>query len=198
MEFTCESPLPGRGIWAFVGYARVSTNGQDYNGQISELKAAGCGRIYREKVSGAKSDRAELGKLLKALTDGDVVIVSRLDRLARSTLDLLNILRRVTEAGAKFRSLKDRPDATHGSLHGRIAAGVTPLTQLPPEPHRCEPREGCQPLAQIRQEAIGAPLRHWSRAVGRRLEATSDISADGLSIDAKLTGNGRHRQALPM
>jgi hypothetical protein len=39
------------------------------------------------------------------------------------------------------------PDATHGSLHGRIAAGVTPLTQLPPEPHRCEPWEGCQPLA---------------------------------------------------
>jgi len=57
---------------AVIGYARVSTNGQDYNGQITELKAAGCERIYREKVSGAQSDRVELGKLLKAIRRGDV------------------------------------------------------------------------------------------------------------------------------
>jgi DNA invertase Pin-like site-specific DNA recombinase len=96
-------------------------------GQIAELQAAGCDRIYREKVSGAKSDRAELGKLLKALAAGDVVIVSRLDRLARSTLDLLTILRRVTEAGAKFRSLKDPwADTTtpHGELMVTILAGI--------------------------------------------------------------------------
>ena len=112
---------------AIVGYARVSTNGQDHNGQIADLQAAGCERIYREKVSGAKSDRVELGKLLKALTAGDVVIVSRLDRLARSTLDLLTILRRVTEAGAKFRSLKDPwADTTtpHGELMVTILAGL--------------------------------------------------------------------------
>ena len=110
-----------------VGYARVSTNGQDYNGQIADLQAAGCERIYREKVSGAKSDRAELGKLLKALAAGDVVVVSRLDRLARSTLDLLSILRRVTDAGAKFRSLKDPwADTTtpHGELMTTILAGL--------------------------------------------------------------------------
>jgi DNA invertase Pin-like site-specific DNA recombinase len=112
---------------ALIGYARVSTNGQDYNGQIADLEAAGCRRIYREKVSGAKSDRVELGKLLKVLTPGDVVIVARLDRLARSTLDLLAILRRVTEAGAKFRSLKDPwADTTtpHGELMVTILAGL--------------------------------------------------------------------------
>jgi DNA invertase Pin-like site-specific DNA recombinase len=65
---------------AVIGYARVSTNGQDYNGQIGELKAAGCKRIYREKVSGAQSDRVELGKLLKAIKRDDVLIVTRLDR----------------------------------------------------------------------------------------------------------------------
>ena len=110
-----------------VGYARVSTNGQDYNGQIGELEAAGCERIYREKVSGAKSDRVELGKLLKTIGPGDVLIVTRLDRLARSTLDLLSILRRVTEAGAKFKSLKDPwADTTtpHGELMVTILAGL--------------------------------------------------------------------------
>jgi DNA invertase Pin-like site-specific DNA recombinase len=112
---------------ALIGYARVSTNGQDYNGQIAELKAARCERIFREKVSGARSNRIELGKLLKALGSGDVLIVTRLDRLARSTLDLLGILRRVTEAGAKFRSLKDPwADTTtpHGELMVTILAGL--------------------------------------------------------------------------
>lgn len=112
---------------ALIGYARVSTGGQDYNGQIDELKGAGCTRIYREKVSGAKSDRVELGRLLRALGAGDVMIVSRLDRLARSTLDLLSILHRVSEAGAKFRSLKDPwADTTtpHGELMVTILAGL--------------------------------------------------------------------------
>ena len=110
-----------------LGYARVSTNGQDYNGQIAELKAAGCECIYREKASGAKSDRIELGRMLKALGAGDVVVVNRLDRLARSTLDLLSILHRVAEAGAKFRSLKDPwADTTtpHGELMVTILAGL--------------------------------------------------------------------------
>jgi DNA invertase Pin-like site-specific DNA recombinase len=110
-----------------IGYARVSTNGQDYNGQIDELEAAGCERIYREKVSGAQADRVELAKMLKALSAGDALIVSRLDRLARSTLDLLTILRKVTEAGAKFRSLKDPwADTTtpHGELMVTVLAGL--------------------------------------------------------------------------
>jgi DNA invertase Pin-like site-specific DNA recombinase len=112
---------------AILGYARVSTNGQDYNGQIAELETAGCKRIYREKASGAKADRVELSRMLKALGAGDVVVVSRLDRLARSTLDLLSILHRVAEAGAKFRSLKDPwADTTtpHGELMVTILAGL--------------------------------------------------------------------------
>jgi DNA invertase Pin-like site-specific DNA recombinase len=112
---------------AIIGYARVSTNGQDYNGQIDELKAAGCQRIFREKVSGAKSDRIELGKLMRALKKDDILVVARLDRLARSTLDLLWILRRVADAGAKFRSLKDPwADTTtpQGELMVTILAGL--------------------------------------------------------------------------
>ena len=87
------------------GYARASTDGQTLAAQDAQLHAAGCAKVYSEKVSGAQTDRAELAKLLKRLDEGDVLIVTRLDRLARSTRDLLNILDTVAKAGAGFRSL---------------------------------------------------------------------------------------------
>ena len=65
------------------GYARVSTDGQTLAAQDAALHAAGCAKVYGERQSGAKTDRPELAKLLRALGPGDVVIVSRLDRLAR-------------------------------------------------------------------------------------------------------------------
>src|SRR6516162_8837902 len=87
------------------GYARVSTNGQDLSSQEAELLAAGCAKVFKEKVSGAKTDRAELGKVIRRLEPGDVLVVTRLDRLARSTRDLLNVLAMVSEHKAGFRSL---------------------------------------------------------------------------------------------
>jgi hypothetical protein len=75
------------------GYARVSTDGQTLASQDAELMAAGCAKVYQEKVSGARTDRAELAKVMKRLERDDLLIVTRLDRLARSTRDLLNILR---------------------------------------------------------------------------------------------------------
>jgi DNA invertase Pin-like site-specific DNA recombinase len=110
-----------------LGYARVSTAGQDLAAQVAELQAAGCSKIYREKVSGARSDRAELAKLMKRLAPGDVLIVCRLDRLARSTRDLLNMLDTVKQAGAGFRSLRDSwADTTsaHGKLMLTVLAGL--------------------------------------------------------------------------
>ena len=71
------------------GYARVSTNGQDLAAQEAELSAAGCSKVFKEKVSGAKTDRAELAKLLHRIGSGDVLVVTRLDRLARSTREML-------------------------------------------------------------------------------------------------------------
>src|SRR4051812_15684110 len=85
---------------ANFGYARVSTEGQSLAAQIAELKAANCERIFQEKASGAKSDRKQLAKLMAILETGDVVIVTRLDRLARSMLDLLTTLNAITKAGA--------------------------------------------------------------------------------------------------
>jgi DNA invertase Pin-like site-specific DNA recombinase len=79
------------------GYARVSTDGQSLDAQATALKAAGAERVFSEKQSGAKTDRAALAKVLAAPSAGDVLVVTRLDRLARSTRDLLNVLATVSE-----------------------------------------------------------------------------------------------------
>ena len=92
---------------AIYGYARVSTDGQTLAAQDAELMAAGCAKVYAEKVSGARTDRAELAKIMKRLERDDMLVVTRLDRLARSTRDLLNILHGLAEKGAKFKSLHD-------------------------------------------------------------------------------------------
>jgi DNA invertase Pin-like site-specific DNA recombinase len=106
-----------------IGYARVSTYGQTLQAQLEQLRAEGCEKIYREKVTGARADRRELLRLLKNLTDGDVVTVTRIDRLARSTFDLFAIVKRIVDAGAKFRSLAE-PWADTGTSTGRLMLAV--------------------------------------------------------------------------
>jgi DNA invertase Pin-like site-specific DNA recombinase len=108
---------------ATYGYARVSTNGQDLGSQEAELMAAGAVKVFKEKVSGAKTDRAELAKVIRRLKPGDVFVVTRLDRLARSTRDLLNVLATIGEREAGFRSLRDAwADTT--TPHGRLMLTV--------------------------------------------------------------------------
>jgi len=109
------------------GYARCSTADQSLDGQLAELKAAGCERIWSEKISGAKLDRRALTALLKAVGPGDLVIVTRLDRLARSVRDLLNTLASISEAGAGFMSIADRwadTSSAHGKLMITILGGL--------------------------------------------------------------------------
>jgi DNA invertase Pin-like site-specific DNA recombinase len=108
---------------AIFGYARVSTNGQTLAVQDAALREAGCAKIFAEKISGTRSDRPQLAKLIKALGEGDAVVVTRLDRLARSTRDLLNILDAIAKAGATFKSLADTwADTT--TPHGRLMLTV--------------------------------------------------------------------------
>jgi DNA invertase Pin-like site-specific DNA recombinase len=85
-----------------ISYARVSSHGQDLAQQRAALPGAGCSRVFEEKVSGAKRDRPRLERLLDHLRVGDVVAVTRLDRLARSTRDLWEIAERIKDAGAAF------------------------------------------------------------------------------------------------
>ena len=91
----------------FIGYARVSTSGQTLDAQLEQLGGAGCDQVFKETVSGARSDRPELKKALDSLSDGDVLIVTRLDRLARSTRDLLDIVHTIEIRGAKLKALAD-------------------------------------------------------------------------------------------
>jgi DNA invertase Pin-like site-specific DNA recombinase len=105
------------------GYARVSTDGQSLAAQLAELKAANCSKLFQEKVSGARADRKQLTRLIDVLEKGDVLVVTRLDRLARSTRDLLNLLGTIAEKGAGFKSLRDTwADTT--TAHGRLMLTV--------------------------------------------------------------------------
>src|SRR5271169_1868367 len=109
------------------GYARVSTGGQSVDAQARQLRAAGAGKVFREVASGAKTDRPQLARLVAELAAGDVVMVTRLDRLARSTRDLLNTLAAITDKKAGFRSLDDVwADTTtpHGRLMLTVLAGL--------------------------------------------------------------------------
>jgi DNA invertase Pin-like site-specific DNA recombinase len=104
-------------------YARVSTYGQTLEAQLAQLKAQGCRKIYREKASGAQADRRELLRLLKAIAPGDVVTVTRIDRLARSTFDLFAIVKQIVDAGGQFRSLAE-PWADTATSTGRLMIAV--------------------------------------------------------------------------
>src|SRR5436305_12854979 len=108
-----------------IGYARVSTYGQTLDAQLEQLRATGCSsrNIYREKATGARADRRELLRMLKALAPGDVVTVTRIDRLARSTLDLFAIVKQIVDSGAQFRSLAE-PWADTGTRTGRLMLAV--------------------------------------------------------------------------
>lgn len=106
-----------------LGYARVSTDDQELANQRAELTAAGCSRLFAEKITGTRRDRPELARLLDHLRPGDVVTVTRLDRLARSTRDLLDIAEQIQAAGAGLRSLAE-PWADTTSPAGRMVLTV--------------------------------------------------------------------------
>jgi DNA invertase Pin-like site-specific DNA recombinase len=170
---------------AICGYARVSTYGQDLAGQVAELEAAGCAKIFREKVSGAKTNRAELARLLAKLETGDVVIVTRLDRLARSTRDLLNTLDVVSKAGAGFRSLKDAwADTTtpHGRLMLTVLGGLAEFERSLIAARTGEGRK----RAQARGVRFGRPRKLDPH---QRAEAVARINAGETFADIARTYN---------
>jgi DNA invertase Pin-like site-specific DNA recombinase len=156
---------------ALLGYGRVSTDGQSLTAQVAELKAAGCTEIFQEKVSGAKSDRKQLARLIGRLGKDDVLVVTRLDRLARSTKDLLNLLGAVADKGAGFKSLRDTwADTTtpHGRLMLTVLGG---LAEFERELIRSRTGEGRE-RAKARGVLMGRPRKltpHQRReAIARR------------------------------
>ena len=176
----CESRVRNYGdFMATIGYSRVSTDGQSLAAQESTLREAGCIKIFAEKASGAKSDRKQLAKAIAALGNGDVLIVTRLDRLARSTRDLLNTLDRIAKAGAGFRSLADAwADTTtpHGRLMLTVLGG---LAEFERELIKARTGDG-RKRAQARGVKFGRPPKltlHQRREAAERL-AAGETQAD--------------------
>ncbi len=181
------------------GYARVSTRDQDLSLQEHELRSAGCAKIYREKASGAKADRAELVKVIRRLEESDVLVVTRLDRLARSTRDLLNVLDEVADRGAGFKSLKDTwADTTtpHGKLMLTVLGG---LAEFERDLIRARTGEG-RKRAKARGVRFGRPSKltpHQRQEALRRLakgETQSDIAR---SYNVHPTSIGRLQASTP-
>lgn len=138
------------------GYARVSTDGQSVAAQVAALTAAGAEKVFREMASGAKSDRAQLRRALDQLDAGDVLMVTRLDRLARSRRDLLNTLAQIAYREAGFRSLGDSwADTTtpHGRLMLTVLGG---LAEFERELIRARTGEG-RARAKARGQSLGRP-----------------------------------------
>jgi DNA invertase Pin-like site-specific DNA recombinase len=167
------------------GYARVSTRDQDLAAQDAELRAAGCAKVFKEKISGAKTDRPELVKAIGRLEPGDVLVVTRLDRLARSTRDLLNVIAAIVERGAGFKSLRDAwADTT--SAHGRLMLTVLGgLAEFERELIRARTGEG-RKRAKERGVRFGRPRKLTPH---QRQEALQRLAAGETQADVARTYN---------
>ncbi len=141
-----------------LGYARVSTVGQTLEAQLDQLKAAGCSRVFREKASGARVDRKELGKLLKSLAEGDQVVVTRIDRMARSVFELFAIVKKIIDAGGQFVSLAE-PWADTSTSTGRLMIAVLGgLADVERDLIRTRTSEG-RVRAKLRGQHMGRPSK---------------------------------------
>ena len=109
-----------------IGYARVSTQEQELALQLDALKEAGCSQIYQEKITGAKRERPELQEMIEHLREGDVIVIWKLDRLARSLRDLVDLVNHIQGKGAALLSLNDQIDTTtsHGKFTFHIFAAL--------------------------------------------------------------------------
>ena len=167
------------------GYARVSTDGQSVDAQVRQLTKAGCKKVFREVASGAKTERAQLRRLLDVLDAGDVLTVTRLDRLARSTRDLLNTLAAITAKKAGFKSLGDTWADTTTS-HGRLMLTVLGgLAEFERDLIRARTGEG-RARAVARGQKMGRPFKltdHQKRKAIERREQGETLADIGRSYN---------------
>ncbi|MDA8252915.1 MAG: recombinase family protein [Rhodospirillales bacterium] len=171
------------------GYARVSTDGQSVDAQMRQLTKAGCKKVYRETASGAKIDRIQLRRELDQLVADDVLMVTRLDWLARSTRDLPNTLAVITERKAGFRSLADTwADTT--TAQGRLMLTVLGgLAEFERDLIRARTSEG-RSRAKARGAKMGRPPKltphQQKEALARRERCEETLAKIGRSHNAGL------------
>ena len=175
------------------GYARVSTDGQSVDAQVKQLRATGAEKIFKETASGARADRAQLRRAIDQLEKGDVLTVTRLDRLARSTRDLLNTLAQIADKGAGFRSLADTWADTTTS-HGRLMLTVLGgLAEFERDLIRARTTEGRE-RAKANGVKMGRPPKltpHQKKeAIKRRDHGEETLAEIGVAITCR---DGRSR-----
>ncbi|MBN9064137.1 MAG: hypothetical protein BGP06_04285 [Rhizobiales bacterium 65-9] len=185
------------------GYARVSTADQSLEGQIQALEDVGCTLIFQDKASGAKADRPALASLLETLSPGDAVIVTRIDRLARSTFDLFGIVRRIVDAGASFRSIAE-PWADTSTSTGRLMLAVLGgVADVERDLIRTRTSEGRQ-RARQRGVRLGRPSKLTPAQIGEIRRCLGEggglaelAHAHGVSLATISRLRGRRNASLP-
>jgi DNA invertase Pin-like site-specific DNA recombinase len=149
--------------------SQVSTYGQTLDAQLDQLRGAGCTKIYREKVTGARADRRQFLKMLDDLAPDDVVTVTRIDRLARSTFDLFAIVKQIVDAKAQFRSLAE-PWADTGISTGRlmiaVLGGLADVERDLIRTRTAEGRSRAQKRGQLWADPRNSPMHRRPKHVG--------------------------------
>ena len=172
-----------------LGYSRDSTYGQTLDAQLAHLRNAGCTKIYREKVTGAHNDRREPLKMLDHLAPGDVVTVTRIDRLARSTFDLFAIVKQIVDAKGQFRSLAE-PWADTATSTGRLMiAMLGGLADVERDLIRTRTAEGPEP-------GEGARAAHGRTAEAHADAAEGSTAAPGAGRNVQGTGGKLQRRQV--
>ena len=171
---------------AKIGYVRVSTNGQETARQDDEMAKLGVNRIFVEKVSGKNANRPELKKMLDYVRDGDVVVVSDISRLARSTRDLLSIIDVLTHKNVGFVSMKENIDTS--TPQGRFILTIFgALAELERDNILSRQREGID-AAKARGKKLGRPALEYPKQWGKTYQSwkAGEISPTEAAKELKL------------
>lgn len=167
---------------AIVGYARVSTGQQDYEGQVERLNAAGAERVYSEKRSGLDGDRPELARCLEFVREGDTLIVTKLDRLARSMTHFYKVVEMLRDKGVSFKVLDDSGVDT-STRTGKLVMGIlSAIAEFETSIRKERQMEGIK-RAKAKAEAEGKPYARRPRLVTEEVRANIlKLRGEGMSI----------------
>jgi len=170
-----------------VGYARVSTTDQCLDVQMDELTAQGCERIFQDQASGTNRDRAGLIEMLQFVREGDSIVVSRLDRFARSLTDLFQLLDELSRKGVAFQCVHQSIDTS--SSAGKLTLAILgAVAEFENDIRRERQRAG---IAKAKANGI-----YKGRRAGIDAERVREMVAQGMSVGAIASQLGCHRQSI--
>jgi DNA invertase Pin-like site-specific DNA recombinase len=173
-----------------VGYARVSTTGQDYAGQVERLKASGCTKVFSEKQSGAKSDREQLAAALEYVREGDTFVCVKADRIARSTKDFLETVERLDSKGVQLLVL-DQPEMStgKGATAKLLRAVLAAVAEFELSLIRDRMAEGRERAKREKKVKFGRPSKLNPETVSllNRLRKDEELSLEAIAVRTGLS-----------